>query len=132
MKIYTLIIFSIISFSSYATNQYSRVFENDEFLVILDIKCSPCDLDCKNIHYHLFNKTKKLDTTGPATTLTTGTFYNFRGYMFRKDNIIYSFIESDTENIWDLLISKKQEKSKEQPYLEEKTQIALIFDNSTC
>ncbi len=132
MNIYTLIIFSIISFSSYAANQYSRVFENDEFLVILDIKCSPCGLDCKNIHYHLFNKIKNLDITGPATTLTTGTINNFRGYVFSKDNIIYSFIESDTANIWNLLISKKQEKSKEQPYQEEKTEIALIFDNSTC
>ena len=132
MNIYTLIILSIISFSSYATNQYSRVFENDEFLIIIDIKCSPCALVCNNIQYHLFNKTNNLDIIGPATTLTTGTVYNFRGYMFSRDNIIYSFIESDTENIWNLLISKRQEKSKEQPYLEEQTQIALIFDNSTC
>ncbi len=59
----------------------------------------PCDLNCANIQYQLFNKRRS--AFWGCWPVTTGIENNFRGYMMHNNITFYTLVESDNENVWD-------------------------------
>lgn len=125
MKTLTFIIFSIFVSFSYANEHYYNIFENKSLIVILESKCTPCDLACNKIHYQLFDKEKNTSSTGSATSFSLPPSHNFRGYLINTGNTTYRITESDVEDTWDVLINTKPDEEKT-------TQISAIFNNGTC
>ncbi|HCL5254126.1 TPA: hypothetical protein N2G30_004333 [Salmonella enterica] len=132
MKLIIILILSLFPLCSFASNHYALVFENKALLLVLNIKCSPCDLSCANIQYQLFNKETKSIVSGTAKSVTTGIEHNFRGYMMHNNNISYTLVESDDEDIWDMYIDEKKTQQQKDTVRKVKYQINAIFDNGTC
>ncbi|WP_320461484.1 hypothetical protein [Lelliottia sp. CFBP8978] len=55
-------------------------------LIILDMKCSPCDIECNNIHYRLFDIKKGNQISGKAESMNSGINRNFVGYRLLSTN----------------------------------------------
>ncbi len=127
--IFTLSLFPSISFAS---NNYDLAFENDELLLILNLKCSPCDISCATIQYQLFNKEKQSTVSGRARTVTAGLNHNFRGYIIHNRNTFYTLTESNNENMWNITIEEKDVQHPLETVKIDKYQIKTIFDNGTC
>ncbi|ECL6585759.1 hypothetical protein FTF92_17395, partial [Salmonella enterica] len=107
MKLIIILLLALFPLCSSASNHYALVFENNTILLVLNLKCSPCDLNCANIQYQIFNKETESVISGGAKPVTTGIENNFRGYMMSNNNTFYTLIESDNENVWDMSVEEK-------------------------
>ncbi|EKH2528059.1 hypothetical protein DR778_RS01070 [Salmonella enterica] len=132
MKLIITLLLALFPLCSSASNHYALVFENNTILLVLNLKCSPCDLNCANIQYQLFNKETESVISGAAKPVTTGIENNFRGYMMHNNNTFYTLVESDNENVWDMSVEEKGTQQNKDAVQKVKYQLNAIFDNGTC
>lgn len=125
MKILAIMLLSLSSSSLYAGENYYNILENKSLIIILESKCTPCDLACNKTHYQIFDKEHNTSFTGFALPLSTPPAHNFRGYLIDNDNTTYRITESDIEETWDVLINTK-------PHKEKTIQMTAVFNNGTC
>lgn len=115
-----------IPFCSYSSDNYSMVLKNERMLIILDMKCTPCDIECKNIHYRLFDIKKVMQKSGRAESINTGVNGNFVGYRLLVTNkISYMLTASAINDLWEI---------NEESNLKSisKDSINPVFDDGTC
>lgn len=132
MKLILILILSLLPSFSFAGDNYALVFENNKLLLILNLKCSPCDIRCANIQYQLFDKEMQSTFSGSAKTVTAGINHNFRGYIIHNKKTIYTLTESEIENVWNISIEEKDLQHPKIATQIKKYQMKAIFDNGTC
>lgn len=102
------------------------VLKNERMLIILDMKCTPCDIECENIYYRLFDIKKGMQKSGRAESINTGVNRNFVGYRLLITNkISYMLTAGAINDVWEI---------NEESNLKSisKDSINPVFDDGTC
>ncbi|MGV3344347.1 hypothetical protein ACGVWS_00905 [Enterobacteriaceae bacterium LUAb1] len=129
-----MMVILFFSVQTYATEKYKLVFENEDYKIVMDIACSPCDISCKNITFKLRDKKRGDEINTVGRTLNVGINSNFRGYIFHQGNYTWSLTEPQNDddiknNIWHYSVDKKVQ-GKYKTITEQK--INMTFDNGSC
>jgi hypothetical protein len=125
MKALFLLIGLLMPAMVFANPSYTVAIENSELLIIMDMKCSPCDITCDKIEYSLFNKENSVRINGRGKSINVGANDNFRGYTLKNGRVTYSLYETSDADTWDIVTENNLA-----PLSNKK--ITTIFDNRAC
>ncbi len=110
---------------SYSSEGYSIVLSNSSMLIMMDMKCSPCDIECNKITYRMFDTYQSIQISGKADSLNAGVNRNFVGYRLLGHKESYRLSASAKDNVWDLYTESNGK-------VISKSQVNTVYDDGTC
>ena len=126
MKTIIFMMALFIPFFSYSNDSYSLALKNEKILIVLDMKCNPCDIECNNIHYRLFDLKKGVQTSGKAESVNAGVNRNFIGYRLLATNkLSYMLIPNAINESWEI-------DTESNFNLISKDSVDTVFGDGTC
>lgn len=125
MKTMLFFIFMLFPLLAFSQGGYTLVLSNESALIILDMKCSPCDIECKKINYRFFDTKTSFQTSGEGTSLNAGASRNFVGYKLFGHKEIYTLSANPTDDSWDLI-------KESELHVVSKSKINTVFDSGVC
>ena len=125
MKAIAFFVSILLPCFAYSNEGYSILISNDNLLIMLDMKCSPCDIACNKITYRMFNIKNSIQTIGKAESLNAGVNRNFVGYRLLGKEESYRLSENAKDNAWDLYTESNGN-------VISKSKVNTVFDDGTC
>lgn len=106
MKTLLLFLLTFLPVMAIADSGYSMVLENDELLIVMDMKCSVYDVACDKIQYRVFNKKTSVSIKGNGKSINAGVNQNFKGYLLKQGHTDYSLYQTAEDDTWDIVAEK--------------------------